>query len=418
MIRRLSIVALVVSLLCAACSTRAVGQQFTWPQWRGPDRTGVSKETGLLKQWPEGGPKQLWLFRDAGVGYSGPAVVGDKLFIMGARDETELLLCIDTEKGAESWSAEIGPIYRNGWGDGPRGTPTVDGDVVYAMGAQGNLICARVSDGSIVWKTSMRDFGGRTPNWGYCESVLVDGEKLICTPGGAKGAILALNKKNGEQIWQSEDFTDGAEHSSLVVGENGGKRQYIALTMRHTAGVAAENGELLWESSFPGRTAVVPTPIFSDGHVYVTSGYGSGCKLVKLSADNTATEVYSSRNMSNHHGGVIKVGDHLFGYADGRGWVCQDFQTGDVAWNERSKLGKGCLTCADGMLYCMSEGDGTVVLVEASTEGWNEHGRFRLDPQTTLRKPSGRIWTHPVVVDGRLYLRDQDLLFCFDVRQQ
>ncbi len=396
----------------------AGAQTHNWPQFRGPDRTDVSQETGLLQSWPEGGPTRLWLFEDAGIGYSGPSIVGNRLFIMGARDDRELLLCLDVEKGAELWSAEIGPIYRNGWGDGPRGTPTVDGQVVYALGAQGNLICAQIADGTIVWRTSMRDFGGRTPRWGYCESVLVDGEKLVCTPGSRDGAILALDKKTGEKIWQSAEFTDGAEYASIIPFDHNGARQYVQLTMQHVAGVSADDGKLLWQSSFPGSTAVVPTPIFHDGHVYVTAGYGAGCKLVKLGDDNRATEVYSSKNMQNHHGGVLLLGEHLYGYSDRAGWICQDFKTGDIVWSERSKLGKGGLTCADGMLYCMSERDGTVVLIDASPEGWQEHGRFKLDPQTDVRSSRGAIWTHPVVVNGRLFLRDQDLLSCYDVKER
>ncbi len=266
----------------------------------------------------------------------------------------------------------------------------------------------------------MKDMGGKRPNWGYTESVLVDGDNVICTPGGKQGTIAALNKKTGEVVWRSKDVTDDAHYSSVIVADHNGKHQYIQLMMAKLVGVDAGSGDLLWETDWVGKTAVIPTPIFHDGHVYITSGYGAGCKLVKLEtdkeADKAVTVVYENKNMKNHHGGVILVGDYLYGYSDGFGWVCQNFKTGELVWNDKEKLGKGCIGCVEGMLYLVEEKDGKVVLIEASPEGWKEHGRFTLEPQTTLRKPKGRIWTHPVVSNGRLYLRDQELVFCFDVK--
>jgi outer membrane protein assembly factor BamB len=389
-----------------------------WPQWRGPDRTDVSKETGLLKSWPEGGPKRVWLFENAGLGYAGCSIAGGKLFTMGLRDGGEHLIAVDAGTGKEVWSAKMGEVLKNDWGDGPRGTPSVDGDRVYAMSGRGDLICANAADGRTIWQRTMREFGGRTPGWGYTESVLVDGDKVICTPGGQKGALVALNKKTGEPVWQSKDFTDPAHYSSVIVAEHGGKRQYIQLTEKHVAGISASDGKLLWSSDWPGRTAVIPTPIFSDGHVYVTAGYGVGCKLIKLSASNEASEVYFNKEMINHHGGVVLVDGHLYGHSDRpvNGWLCQNFKTGEKVWLEKDALGKGAVTYADGMLYCLAEKDGTVALVEASPKGWKEHGRFKLDPQTTQRSSRGMIWTHPVVTGGRLYLRDQEFLSCYDVK--
>jgi len=386
-----------------------------WPQWRGPDRTDVSKETGLLKQWPAEGPKRVWLFKNAGNGYSGPAIVAGKLFTMGTRDDSEILLALDADTGKELWTAKIGSVLNNNWGDGPRGTPTVNEDRVYAMGGRGDLVCATVADGKVIWQQSMRDLGGKTPGWGYTESVLVDGDQVVCTPGGSKGAIAALDKMTGKLRWQSKDFTDGAHYASIIVGEPNASKQYIQLTMQHVAGVSPKDGKLLWETSFPGRTAVIPTPIYHDGCVYVTAGYSAGCKLVKIGPGNEVTTVYENKVMKNHHGGVILVGDHLYGHAD-PGWTCQDFKTGEEVWNHRG-FGKGAIAYADGMLYCLEESSGTVALVEASPKGWQEHGRFKLDPQTTIRSPSGRIWTHPVICNGKLYLRDQDLIFCFDVKK-
>jgi outer membrane protein assembly factor BamB len=396
-------------------ATALVTTAADWPQWRGPDRTDISKETGLLKQWPESGPPLVWINKDVGLGYSGYAIAGGKLFTLGLRGDDELLIAVDVKTGKELWATPVGPILKNNWGDGPRATPTVDGDMVFALSGTGALLAAKAADGKEVWKVNMRDFGGKTPGWGFCESVLVDEGKVICTPGGGQGTLLALDRATGKKVWQSEGWGDGAQYSSPIVATHNGKRQYIQLTMQNVAGVEARTGTVLWKSAWPGKTAVIPTPIYKDGQVYIASGYGVGCKLVKLGADGSAENVWENTNMVNHHGGVILVGDKLYGYSDKGGWTCQDFKTGEVTWAARN-LGKGAIHCADGMFYCLDEGSGTVALIEASDKGWNEKGRFKLTPQTERRSKSGRIWTHPVVSDGKLYLRDQELLFCFDVK--
>lgn len=395
-------------------------QAADWPQFRGPNRDDVSRERGLLQQWPEGGPPQKWLFREAGLGYSGVSVVGDTLYTMGARGtangEQEFLIAVSVSTGKEKWATPIAPMLTNNWGNGPRGTPTVDGQQVYALSGRGTLVCARADSGDIVWKTTMQELGGKQPNWGYCESVLIDGDKLVCTPGGSQGAIVALDKNSGKPIWQSGEFTEGAQYASIIAVDRGGRRQYVQLTQQKLAGVDAESGKLLWTSDFPGRTAVIPTPIHHEGHIYVTAGYGAGCKLVKLEADG-ASDVYENKVMKNHHGGVVLIGKHVYGHSDGPGWTCQDFFSGESVWNER-KLGKGSLTCADGKLYLFDERKGEVVLIDASPEGWNERGRFTLEPLSQQRSGRGGIWTHPVVANGKLFLRDQELLFCFDISSE
>ena len=402
--------------LTALIFSTTISHAADWSQWRGPNRDDISAEKGLLKSWPEGGPKQLWVFKDAGLGYSGYSIVGGKLFTMGIRNGGEELIAVSIKDGKELWAAKIGEILKNGWGDGPRGTPTVDGDHVYALSGRGNLVCAKVADGKVVWEKTMKSFGGGTPGWGYTESILVDGNKVICTPGGSSGAIIALDKKTGETIWQSKDFTDGAQYSSVIAANHNGARQLIQLTMQHVVGLNAADGKTLWSVDFPGKTAVSPTSIFHDGQVYVTAGYGVGCLSFKVGAGNSVSGLYTNKTMVNHHGGVILLDGYLYGHSDSGGWTCQDFKTGEKAWAEKAALGKGAVTYADGMLYCLAEKDGTVALVDASPKGWKEHGRFKLDPQTTQRNPQGRIWTHPVVVGGKLYLRDQELLHCYDVK--
>lgn len=390
-----------------------------WPQWRGADRTDVSRETGLMKSWPKEGPKRLWLYDKAGNGYSGPAVADGNFYTLGTRDESECLLTLDANTGKELWAVKLGGVLQNNWGGGPRSTPTLDGDRVYVMTGPGLLSCLLRADGKILWQKKMSEIGGEIPNWGYAESVLVDGEKVICTPGGSQGTMAALDKNSGKLLWQTKEFTDKAQYASIVPAEIHGVRQYVQLTMMTLFGVDAKTGKVLWKSPWQGRTAVIPTPIVRDDHVYASAGYGIGCKLVKIGADNAVTVVYENKVMKNHHGGVILVGDHLYGHSDGVGWVCQNFLTGEEVWSERAALGKGAVGCStEGMLYCVDEGSGAVVLIEASPKGWNEKGRFKLDPQTKIRSPQGRIWTHPVVSNGRLYLRDQDLIYCYDIKEK
>ncbi len=291
-----------------------------WPQWQGPERTNVSRETGLLQSWPAEGPRQLWLSKEVGLGYSGIAVVSDTLYTMGMRGEDEYLIALNAADGTEKWSLLMGPRLSNNWGDGPRGTPTVDGGQVFALSGVGSLVCADAADGSLVWRVEMKDLGGRVPGWGYTESVLVDGDRVLCTPGGKGGAVAALNRATGEAVWQSEGYTEGAQYSSIIPIDHAGKHQFVQLFMNHLVGFDAADGAVLWKSDFPGKTAVIPTPIFHAGHVYITSGYGVGCKLVKLDGLE-AVDVYENKLMKHHQGGVVLLAGKLYGYSDGPGWL-------------------------------------------------------------------------------------------------
>lgn len=386
-----------------------------WPTFRGADRSDVSSETGLLKKWPASGPKQVWLNKDAGLGYAGYSIVGGTLYTLGARDATEYVIAIDAATGQEKWSAEAGAILTNNWGDGPRSTPTVDGDKIYALGGKGTLVCLSAADGKENWRVTMESLGGKVPGWGYCESPLVDGNLVIVTPGGAQGTLAAFDKTTGAKVWQSAEWTDPAQYSSILPVDHNGARQLIQLTMQSVAGVNAADGKLLWKTDFPGKTAVIPTPLFKDGQVFVAAGYGVGCKSFKVGPDNVIDPLYDSTDMVNHHGGTVLVDGHIYGYSDKAGWSCLDFKTGVVKWSEKKALGKGAIHSADGMLYLLEEKTGTAVLIEATPKAWNEKGRFTLQPQTKQRNAKGMIWTHPVISNGHLFLRDQELLFCFDV---
>ena len=404
------------AFIAAALLTATLAPAADWPQWRGANRDDISAETGLLKKWPASGPKKVWMFDDAGLGYSGYSIVGDTLYTMGARDAVEYVIAVDVTTGKEKWSTEAGPLYTNGWGDGPRSTPTIDGDHLYTIAGRGNLVCLATATGKKVWEVSMTDdLGGKLQSWGYTESPIIEGDLVVCTPGGSEGTLAAFDKKTGKKKWQTKDWTDNAQYSSIIGVTHNGGRQLIQLTMQTLAGVDPSNGKVLWTSEFPGKTAVIPTPVFKDGQVFVAAGYGVGCQSVKIGAGNQVEKLYENTNMVNHHGGVVLVGDHLYGYSDKGGWTCMELKTGEVVWADKSAK-KGAIHYADGMLYLLEEDSGTVILIEASPKGWNEKGRFVIEPQTTQRNPKGKVWTHPVVANGKLYLRDQELLFCFDVK--
>lgn len=391
-------------------------QAADWLQWRGPAREDHSPDKGLLKQWPKEGPKRVWLFENAGLGYGGYSVAGNHLYTVGLRGAEEFLIAVDTATGKEVWSAKIGPKYSNGWGDGPRMTPTVDGDRVYAIGGRGLLVCASTTDGKIRWQKSLvSDLGGVLQDWGYTESPLILGDRIFCTPGGPQGTMAALNKLTGDVLWRSTSLTDNAQYASPILMDRNGKTEVVQLVMKKVFGVDPQNGKTTWIAPFTGSVAVIPTPIQHDGIVFVTAGYNSGCLAVRPGASETPETVYQNKVMKNHHGGVVRVGEHLYGYSDGPGWLCQDFKTGKEVWSSKN-LGKGAIHFADGMLYCLDEKSGDVALIEAVPTGWNEKGRFKLSPQSELRSPEGGIWPHPVVVTGRLYLRDQQYLFCYDVK--
>ena len=291
-----------------------------WPQWRGPQRDDVSHETGLLENWPAEGPPQVWLYRDAGLGYGGPAIVDGDIFLMGARKKTTYLLCLDGDSGRQKWAVEIGHRYDNGWGDGPRGTPTVDGEFVYALSGVGDLVCVRRQNGDIVWRANMEDFGGQIPVWGYAESMLVDADRVYCTPGGDQGAFVALDKHSGQLVCQTESVTDGAHYSSPMPMTVDGQATVVQLLPESLVGVDPRDGRLLWRVDWPGRIAVIPTPIVHDDKVYVTSGYGVGCGQVRVIRQPIrrldGRGVYRNKLMKNHHGGVILLNGRLFGHSD------------------------------------------------------------------------------------------------------
>jgi outer membrane protein assembly factor BamB len=391
-----------------------------WPQWRGPLADGKSTDTGLLKAWPTGGPPLAWQVAGLGAGYSGVTLVRDAIYTIGDFGEGSEVLALNRDDGRRRWSAKLGKAGSPGWGNfaGPRSTVSMAGEQLYALGHYGELVCLEAADGREVWRTHLvEDLGVRLPEWGYSESPLVDGERLVVTPGGDRGTVAALDRATGKLLWRSQELTDPAHYASLVIAELGGVRQYVVLTAEHVAGVAPEDGRMLWRAVRKGRTAVIPTPIVHGDLVYVTSGYGVGCnafRVMRSAGGFAAEQVYANKVMANHHGGVILLDEQVYGHSEGKGWTSQDLKSGAAVWQDKEILGKGSIGYADGQVYLRREdGAGTVVLAEPTPAGLKEKGRF--DQPDRSGKNS---WTHPVVVGGFLYLRDQDRLFCYDVRRK
>jgi len=397
-----------------------------WPQWQGPQRDAVSKETGLLKEWPKDGPPLAWKIKGLGGGYSAPSVAGGRIFGMSYRGGDEVVWALDEKDGTEVWATTIAPAAKDIGSpgqEGPRCTPTVDGDLVYALGTAGDLVCLKVADGKEVWhKNLKKDFGGRfMARWAYCESPLIDGDKLVCTPGGKDATVVALDKKNGDVVWKaSVSDGNGAGYASPIVVESAGHKQYVHFLEGGLAGIDAASGKVLWQSGKgANRVANCATPVFSDDCVFAASAYGAGAVLVKLSKDGDgvkADEVYTTKKMQNHHGGLVLCDGCLYGANggnEGGNLVCMDFKTGDVKWDERDRKGKGVkkgsVAMADGRIYYRQE-DGPVILFEPSAKEYVERGRFDQPDRS-----NANAWSHPVVANGKLYIRDQGVLLCYDV---
>ena len=398
-----------------AVALSAQSPSTDWPQWRGPDRSGISRDTGLLREWPRSGPSLAWSASQLGAGYGSVAVAGDRVFVQGMKEKRQsMVTSLDRATGKAVWSVALGSSGENEQGSGPRGTPTVDGDRVYALSENGDLACLMVADGKVVWRRNiLREFSGRNINWLISESPLVDGERLIVSPGGRNAGMAALDKMTGATIWVSKELSDEAGYASPVVADVQGVRTIMTLTGNAGIGVRATDGKLMWRyGKVANNTANITTPVYSNGRVFFTSAYGTGGALLGLKAAGdavSAQEIYFTNNMQNHHGGVVLVDGYLYGFNNSI-LTCLEFETGKVMWRDRS-VGKGSVAYADGRLYVLSENN-IVGLVEASPKGYRETGRFTIADQGW---PS---WAHPAVSGGRLYLRNQNVLASYDVRAQ
>jgi outer membrane protein assembly factor BamB len=400
------------AFIVSVIAMNAQSSSVDWPQWRGPDRNGISKETGLLSQWPRSGPPVAWSAAMLGAGYGSISVQGDRVYVQGMRNRQSVVSTLNRADGKQVWVRILGPAGDNDRGPGPRSTPTIDGDRVYALSETGDLACLRVADGSVIWQRNiLKDFRGSNPYWLLSESPLIDGNLVIVTPGGRGAGVVALDKMSGMTVWTSKDLSDGAGYASPIVADVGGVRTIMTFTADAGVGVRASDGKLMWRNSTAANgTANIATPVYSDGKVFFTSSYGAGAALLGLRASGgevRAQEIYSTRDMKNHHGGVVLVNGYIYGFNDSI-LTCLEFASGKMVWRDRS-VGKGAISYADGHLYILSE-DNIVGLVEATPAGYREKGRFTIADQGL---PS---WAHPVVSGGRLYIRNQGTLTSYDVR--
>jgi outer membrane protein assembly factor BamB len=412
---------LAVMLTGSMASGAAAADEVSWPQWRGPRRDAVSPDKGLLPSWPENGPPLAYEAKGLGRGFASVVIDAGNLFTAGKLDDGEYLQARRLDNGELIWKARIAEA-----GDGPSSTPTIDRDRVFAVGSQGDLICANVADGKVLWRKSYtKDFGGSVPTWQYCDSILVDGDKVIATPGSAQHTMVALDRNTGDLIWTTaipNGAGSGFGYASPVISEGAKVRQYVQLLGAGVGvvGVRASDGKLLWQyQKVANGTASIPTPIIAGDKVFCSSGYGTGSVLLKLSpeADGVkAEEQYflKASSLENHHGGMVRLGDYVYcGHKHNEGFpICVEISTGKTVWGGNMRgpgSGSAAIVYADGRLYFRYQ-NGLIALIDSATDGYQVKGTF------TLPKVDGPSWSHPVVIGGRLYLREQDTLFVYDVK--
>ncbi len=387
-----------------------------WPQWRGPERDGKSAETGLLQEWTAEGPALRWKRTDVGTGYSSPSIANGRVFVQTTRGEEEFALALDEQSGDDLWSASIGKVGKNRGPQypGTRSTPTVDGDLIYCLSSDGELSCLDAASGDQKWQRKLKDdFGGADGAWAYSESVLIDGDAVICTPGGDRASLVALNKLTGEVVWECAVPEGGtAEYASIMTATTDDRRQYVQYLRNGLVGVDATTGQLLWKydkTVDPG--ANILTPIV-DGQYIFSAGSRTGGALIELAMEGdgvAVTEIYFDRKLSPSIGGAVLLDGHLYG-ATQSGLFCADFRTGENKWQDRS-VGAASVCYADGRLYVRGHKSGEMALVEPTSEAYREHGRFEQPDRS--EKPA---WPHPVVSNGALYVRDWESLLCYEIK--
>lgn len=412
----LAVTVLAASVFAAPVPFRFVGAGRDWPQFLGDNRVNVSPDRGLLKAWPADGPRLLWKSDSIGEGYSSVVVAGDRVFSMGDRDGDTYAVALDRNTGRKQWATKVGKGATGSY-SGSRGTPTFDGGHVYALGQAGDLVCLDVRKGVEMWRKNIAvEFGGQVSSFGYSEAPLIDGDRLICTPGGPNATMVALEKRTGKEVWRSAaNMTAG--YASIAVSKAGGIKQYVQMTAGGTIGVSAKDGAVLWSyTKQANTTANANPPLVLGDHVFSSVGYGKGGALLKLTAAGgkvEATELYLKTELQNRFGCFVVVGDHLYGDTDSSGKpFCAEWKTGAVKWSGPAKGSQGrssmTLTYADGHLY-MVYGNGYVTLVPATAKGHTEAGSFKLPFSTS------ECVVPPVVIGKRLYLRDKETVFCYDV---
>ena len=418
-----------IMLRCCVCVMFALGlltfaeskaddqvKSPVWPQFRGPHRDDVSADTGLLNQWPKEGPPVVWKTPGMGEGFSSVAIAGGKVFTLGNQARQTYVRAVDQASGKLLWSTPIGAA-----GGNLGCTPTVDGEHLYAIGQEGDLVCVLTATGAVVWRKSFfKDFHGDCGTWRYTESPLVDGAALVCTPGAKDALMVALDKTSGAVLWKCASPFDEATagYSSIVISTVGNVRVYVQLTAGGVIGVEAKSGKLLWQYDKLGNnTANIPTPIILGNLVFCSAGYGKGGALLEQSVQGdgvSVSERYFKHELTNKHGGLVVVGDYVYGDRDDSGMpFCAEVKSGKIVWRRQARgqgRGSAAVTYADGRLYFRYD-NGVMALVPATPTEYQETGTFKIP------NADSQSWAHPVVAGGRLYLREQDILWCYNVKQ-
>lgn len=426
--RRLYILTAVVLLPCLVSAQEVGRKEADWPQWRGPDRNGLSSETGLLKDWRKTPPKLDWMSEGMGSGYASLSVSGNRIFTTGNFSDGQAVLAIDAADGAVVWKTSVTEVAPKHGAKGSRSTPAIDGGRLYIVASNGAIVCLNKERGDIEWSKDFRkEFRGKMMSgWGFSESPMIDGDWVLCTPGGSDAMIVALNKVTGDEVWRSampsigNRGNDGAGYSSIVVSNAAGVKQYVQLVGRGLIGVRASDGKFLWGyNAIANGTANVPTPIPTGDFVFCSTGYGTGAALVKLSAEGDgvkAEEQYflNGNQLQNHHGGMLLIGDYVYcGHKHNSGLpICVRWKDGKVAWGGDFRGpggGSAAIVYADGHIIFRYQ-DGKVALIEATPD------EYRLKGVLTPEFQKGNSWAQPVVAGGRLYLREQDKLMCYSIK--
>lgn len=383
-----------------------------WPRFHGPDGANKSADTGLLKKWPDGGPKLIWTAEGIGHGFSSVTIADGLIYTDGNLDGKTVVTALDLD-GKLQWQKPNGKAW-TGSHKGTRGTPTYDEGRLYHESPLGELVAMDAKTGKKVWGFNILEkFKGKNIAWALAESVLIDGEHLICCPGGRDGSVVALDKKTGETVWAAPGTGQATSYASPALVVHEGRRMVLTMNAEALLAVDADTGALLLQ--YPHKTEYdvnALMPVYHDGCIFISSGYGSGSELVRLTADGdkvAAQRVWKQKQLDNHHGGVILLDGYIYGSSSRGKWICLDWKTGDVKYSTAG-VGKGSVTFADGMLYTFSE-NRKMGLVRPGPDAHEVVSQFMV--------PSGgpgKSWAHPVVCGGRLYLRHSDKLYAYDVK--
>ena len=401
-----------------------------WAEFRGPKRDGVCTETSLLKEWPAAGPAQLWSAQNLGIGFSTPTIADGMIFGMGTRDGKDGIWALKQTDGSELWFTPIDTPRETNQNNGPSGSPTYDDGKLYTVSSKGQFVCLNAADGKEIWKIDyLEQYGSSVPTWGFTDSPLIDGAHVIAIPASEKAAVVALNKATGKEVWKTVipgGVGGGAGYSSAIKATIAGTPQYVILTGESAGviGVDAASGKLLWQYKArpaAGGVAQIPIPIVTEDRVWVSCSYAGGSALLQIVKEGgkfkaNELKLYRKRELNNHHGGMVQVGDYAyFGHNQNDGNpVCVNLKTGAIQWgpeqNPEGCDGSAAVLYADNRLYYRYQ-NGMLVLMEPSPEKLKVISSFKLP------EPSGKEhWAHPVIADGRLYIRDQEKLHCFDVK--